>query len=132
MTIGSAEEFYRLRSSDNPAEYRRAAREEATVETWMEVIRRYPDLRKWVAQNKTVPVEILTVLARDEDWRVRTMVAMKRKLTPELFETLSCDPNEGIRHSIVVNKKTPLRVLEKMRDDPWDTIREEVRGRLDM
>jgi hypothetical protein len=42
---------------------------------WLGVIRDYPDMRFWVAQNKTVPVSILGVLAADDDQRVRSMVA---------------------------------------------------------
>jgi hypothetical protein len=79
MTIHSAEEFVRLRFSDNPAKYERAAGEDATIEIWREVINRYPEARRWVAYNKTIPIEILAVLAEDEDMQVRHMVAMKRK-----------------------------------------------------
>lgn len=76
--IDSAEEFVRLRSSDDPAEYRRAAHEEASVQTWLDVVDRFPDMRFWVAQNKTVPLEILERLRHDPDDRVRSMVLLKR------------------------------------------------------
>ena len=55
--ITSAEEFVQLRTSRNPDEYHRAAHEEASVETWLDVIERFPDMRSWVAHNKTVPLE---------------------------------------------------------------------------
>ena len=76
--IDSADEFVRLRRSDDPAEYGRAARDEASTETWLEVIDRYPDMRFWVAQNKTVPLEVLEILRQDPDERVRSMVLHKR------------------------------------------------------
>ena len=75
--IESAEEFRRLRESDDPEDYRRAAHDEAPVEVWLEVIRRWPDMRFWVAQNKTVPVLVLEVLVDDPDQNVRDMVLRK-------------------------------------------------------
>lgn len=72
VTIYSAEEFVALRSSQDPAEYNRAAHEQADLDAWQTVIRDYPDMRFRVAQNKTVPVSILTVLAMDQDPRVRS------------------------------------------------------------
>lgn len=53
--IESADEFVRLRTSADPAEYQRAARDDATERTWRDVIARFPEMRFWVAQNKTVP-----------------------------------------------------------------------------
>lgn len=76
--IESADEFVRLRSSEDPAEYQRAAREEAAESTWLEVIDRFPDMRFWVAQNKTVPLSVLEILRHDADERVRSMVTSKR------------------------------------------------------
>ena len=87
--IESPEEFLRLRGSDDPDEYQRAAHEEATLQTWVEVIERYPDMRFWVAQNKTVPLAVLEVLRRDTDERVRSMVRSKgtwKRAHPEDFK----------------------------------------------
>ena len=90
--INSAEEFVRLRNSELPDEYRRAAHEEAPISVWHDVISRFPgSVRGWVAHNKAVPLEILKVLARDPEVSVRMTVASKRKLSPELFEVLSRD-----------------------------------------
>jgi hypothetical protein len=75
--IDSADEFRRLRVSENPEEFHRAAHDEAPVEVWLEVIRRWPDMRFWVAQNKTVPLSVLKVLVNDPDWKVRDMVLRK-------------------------------------------------------
>ena len=69
--IESAEEFVRLRGSEVPEEYLRAAQDSAEVQVWLDIIQRYPDMRFWVAQNKTVPVPVLEVLRNDEDQRVR-------------------------------------------------------------
>ena len=76
--IESAEEFVSLRTSEDPADYGRAAHDEAEAATWREIIERFPDMRFWVAQNKTVPLSILEILRHDEDERVVSMVRMKR------------------------------------------------------
>ncbi|MBA4010716.1 MAG: hypothetical protein C0481_02510 [Phenylobacterium sp.] len=115
--IGSADEFSRLRRSSDPDEYGRAAREEAAEEVWLEVISRYPDMREWVAHNKTVPLEILALLARDLDQRVRQAVAMKRKLSRQLFEQLALDSDATVRSTIAGNPNVPRDVLEALAAD---------------
>jgi hypothetical protein len=83
--ISSAEEFVALRDSDIKTEYDRSAMEEAPIAVWREVIENFPDHRRWVAHNKTVPVEILEVLC-EFDASTRWFVARKRKLSATLFE----------------------------------------------
>lgn len=119
--IRSADEFVALRDSDIKAEYDRSALEEAPAAVWREVIDRFPDHRRWVAHNKTVPVEILEELCKfDAD--TRYFVACKRKLSYTLFESLSKDADTNIRIAISVNKKTPMNILESLFDD----VNEEV------
>jgi hypothetical protein len=86
--LNSAEQFRSLRESDDPNEYRRAAHDEAPIEVWLDVVARMSDMRFWVAQNKTVPIEVLEQLADDPDPRVRGMVAGKRKLPETPLELL--------------------------------------------
>ena len=83
--IRSATEFVHLRKSEVPEEYARAADEEASLAVWEEVIDSYPEMREWVAHNKTVPLSVLKVLAADPEPRVRYTVAMMRKLSQELL-----------------------------------------------
>jgi hypothetical protein len=132
MAISSADEFIRLRNSDHSDEYLQAAHEPASMEVWMEVIERYPDARVWVAQNKTVPLEVLAILAKDPDPRVRFMVAMKRKLTPELLELLASDSDEGVRERVARHRRTPRAVLERLANDPWEEVRAVVAKRLNV
>lgn len=95
------------------------------------MIDRYPDMRFWVAQNKTVPVEILERLARDEDARVRSMVATKRKLDPTTLEALSSDPDDAVRAAVARHINTPRPVLERLAtSDPWSEVRRTARRRL--
>jgi len=87
--IASTEEFLRLRTSEVPEEYWRAAHDEASEETWLEVIDRFPEMRFWVAQNKTVPLVVLEILRHDKESRVRSMVRSKgawRRAHPEDYK----------------------------------------------
>src|SRR5262245_28059084 len=110
--ILTAEEFARLRYSDDPAEYNRAAHEEAPLEVWLAVIERYPDLREWVAHNKSVPLSILERLATDPDDKVRWTVATKRKLSHELQALLARDPDPTVRQRIACKAKCATDILE--------------------
>ena len=86
FVIDSADEFVRLRTSADSAEYQRAAHDEAAERTWREVIARFPEMRFWVAQNKTVPLSVLEDLRTDTNERVRSMVRSKgvwRRAHPE-------------------------------------------------
>jgi len=115
--IDTAEEFVRLRTSNVEAEYHRAAHEAASVDVWHEVVAKYPDMRVWVAHNKTIPLEILDVLAKDSNGYVRHAVAMKNKLTPELLEQLSHDADESVRMAVARHRKVPIYVLEQLTKD---------------
>lgn len=130
VTIYSAEEFRRLRLSEDKSDYDRAAHEDAPIEVWYDVIERYPDLREWVAHNKTVPLEILAVLAKDPDSKVRGTVAMKRKLTPELLRELADDPDESVRADVARHRRAPRDVLERLAEDSWRGARDMARERL--
>lgn len=130
VPITTAAEFVRLRTSDESELYHRAAHDTAEVETWFEVIDQYPEMRFWVAQNKTVPIEILRVLAQDDDDRVRSMVAMKRKLPADLCEHLATDPNDAVRMSIARHKNTPTHVLELLTRDAWPEVAVAAAARL--
>ena len=115
--IRSAEQFVALRCSDERTDYEQAATEQATFEIWADIIARFPEMRTWVAHNKTVPLEILRILAKDADHVVRSSVADKRKLDRELFESLSRDPDETVRQRIAYNKKTPADIIERLTSD---------------
>jgi hypothetical protein len=81
---------------------------------------KYPGLKKWVAHNKTVPLEILRLLSKDHVWQVRSVVARKRKLDRALFEQLSLDQDEVVRRCLEANAKCPQDIrlkLEAARND---------------
>jgi hypothetical protein len=128
--IACAEEFVALRSSRDPKEYLRAATDTASTEVWLEVIERFPEMRIWVAHNKTVPGEVLSVLARDPDPAVRSTVAMKNKLSEELFALLSRDTDDSVRERIAYNKKTPIAILRSLANDACGLVSIPSRERL--
>jgi hypothetical protein len=116
--INSAGEFQRLRTSEDLEEQRRATWEPAEHSVWIEIIERFPDLRAWVAHNKTVPLSVLRALAADSDAMVRAEVARRRKLDRELFELLAQDPDPGVRCSVASNRKAPADIITKLASDP--------------
>lgn len=128
--ISSASEFVALRTSEDPAEYRRAAHEEASFDVWVEVVDAHPDMRRWVAHNKTVPVQVLELLAQDADPDVRAVVAGKRKFPLELAVLLSRDIDEGVRLRVAHNPKVHDDVLQILAEDECWMVREAARERL--
>jgi hypothetical protein len=128
--IRSADEFVSLRTSELPAEYLRAAHDSAPNEVWLDVIERFPEMRRWGAQNKTVPVEVLTALASDSDPHVRLMEAMKNKLTNELFALLAADQDDAVRARIAYNKNVPVEILKRLAEDQSPIVAAAARTRL--
>lgn len=128
--ISSAEEFIRLRTSDDPENYLRAAHGTASLETWLEVIALDSDMRYWVAHNKTVPDEVLYLLANDADARVRSMVASRRACPHSVIHKLAVDPDESVRARIVFNAKAPRSTLEILQNDPSGDVARKARERL--
>ncbi len=128
--IGSAEEFVRLRSSECMEDYRRAAAEEAPLEVWREVIAEYPDMREWVAHNKTVPIEVIEILARDPTANVRHTIARKRRTPPHVLEQLARDTDDSVRLAVACNPKIPRGLLEFLLNDKWAEVRVTAASRL--
>ena len=120
--IESAEQFRSLRESELPNEYSRAAHDDAPLQVWLDIIDRMPDLRFWVAQNKTVPISVLETLADDTDPRVRDMVARKRKLPEALQIKLARDSDPAVRCTLAQNAKLAPRALAILTDDDDDMV----------
>jgi hypothetical protein len=126
--ITTAEEFLRLRESTWPEDHRRAAKEEASLEVWRNVVAWYPAMRFWVAQNKTVPVEVLRLLAKDPDPHVRGAVAAKRKLPSDLQLLLAADPDDGVRDRLAANARaTAAAVTQVALGEPGPAARKALK-----
>lgn len=119
-----------MRASEDRAEYERAAREEAPQEVWLEVIKRFPEMRRWVAHNKTVPVEVLEVLSRDPDAEVRWRVATRRKLPEAIQLRLADDEDSSVRRSLACNARATRAVLRVLAEDAEPPVREKAKERL--
>jgi hypothetical protein len=130
--IQSAEEFYQLRISEKAEEYNRAAHEEATLEIWLEVIEKFPEMKEWVAHNKTVPIEILEILSHDESERVRCSVARKRKIPEKIQQRLCKDADFSVRSEIARNPKAKKNVLQILSEDSENMIKELAIKRLEV
>ena len=127
--IESAQEFVELRASSRPEDYLRAAHESAAPEVWTETIRMFPEMKVWVAHNKTVPILILSLLACDPDPNVRSAVAMKNKIPLDLMTLLANDTDESVRHRIVWNKNVPQEILEQLTRDQSELVSSAARHR---
>lgn len=101
------------------------------MEVWLTLIRDHPESHFWIAHNKTIPVEILRILAGNDDSRVRSMVAMKHKTTADILRQLATDGHDAIRASVAGHRNTPDDVLIALCSDPWDEIRKAARANLD-
>ena len=125
--ITSAEEFKRLRESEIMEEYNRAAWEEASIEVWRDVLKKYPELAFWVAHNKTIQLEILRELAKHPDSKVRDMIAMKRKITDDIVDLLKDDKEESVRCTLMDNRKITLEQKMRIRTDDSEHLQNKLR-----
>ncbi|MBK8224689.1 MAG: hypothetical protein IPK73_27085 [Candidatus Obscuribacter sp.] len=117
--LESPEEFVRLRTSEDPDQYRRAAHETAPPEVWLAIIENYPEMRQWVAHNKTIPTDVYFALyekckdcaSGTDEWHTKIMLAMKGSCPSDLLEQLASDVDESVRDSVARNKHTPGRSI---------------------
>ena len=128
--IKSPEEFRKLRLSDNLEEQSRSVLEPAELQTWFKVIEKYPDLKKWVAHNKTIQIEVLEHLAKDKDVGVRCVVARKRKINHQIFDSLKADKDETVRHALICNTKLPIDLKKQIKVDDSEWLKEELNGKI--
>ena len=103
----------------------------ASTETWLEIVRHSEDAAVWVALNKTIPVEVIEVLARHASARVRRFAAARNRVTPELIVLLSTDSDPGVRLRIAIHKKTGAEILRQLLRDDWAEVVAIARKRLD-
>lgn len=128
--IASPEEFVSLRLSESPSDQTRASQDEAGLEVWLGVIADYPEMRQWVAHNKTVPVAVLQPLASDPDPAVRWEVAGKRKLDPAVLRMLADDEDDSVRARVARHHRTETEVLGALAHDESWVVREAAEGAL--
>ena len=120
--IETVDEFIRLVESDDPAERRRAAWEAADLQVWMTLVTEHPEMRFWVAHNRTIPQEVMQVLAADEDWRVRDRIATKNSCPSDILETLSSDSHDAVASAVAGHPNTPISALRRLAKYPWEQV----------
>lgn len=113
-----------LRQSDNPSDQTRASQDEASLDVWLGVIAAYPEMRQWVAHNKTVPHVVLETLVSDPDPAVRWEVAGKRKLDPAVLRVLANDDDDSVRVRVARHIRTETEVLQVLSHDESWVVRE--------
>ncbi|GGK35826.1 hypothetical protein GCM10007962_32710 [Yeosuana aromativorans] len=124
--IQTPEEFIRLRTSEDLNDQRTSATDSADIKTWLEIIENYPEMKEWVAHNKTVPLEILEVLATDKDEKVRCVVARKRKINNRIFDLLKADSDKTVRHALICNTGLALDLKKKIKIDDSGWLKNEL------
>lgn len=119
--IKTAKEFIQLRQSENTEDQYRASHDLAEMDVWLEIIDIYPEFKKWVIHNKTIPIEILETLCHDNDPNVRSEVARKRKINDKIFNALSIDVDENVRYALMCNTKLTIEQIKKIKvnDSVW-------------
>ncbi len=115
--IRNAEEFVRLRTSDDMVEQDMATWEEANVEVWLDIIKKYPEMKECVAHNKKIQQEILLILSDDPDWKVRSTVARKGSAGEKILWKLSKDESEAVRTGVIANRCITKEILESLLHD---------------
>lgn len=129
--IDNANEWIRLRVSDDPEENQRAANETVPLAVWMQIHARAPELRPFIAYNRTSPLEMLERLASDANWIVRHAVAERIDASEALLRELADDVNEKVRVCIAANPSTKRDVLQYLsRVDGSDAVRARASARL--
>lgn len=129
--ISSVEEFVRLRTSEDKRDYDRSVSDQAPEAVWREIIRLHPEMRFWVAHNKTISQAIIDILAVDPDANVRARIASKRSASAQVLSALASDDDVGVRQEVALNAKTPPETIRLLVNDPDEDVSEFARERLE-
>jgi hypothetical protein len=121
--INTAEEFVQLRTSYSKDEQARATYDTAEIETWNDIIGKYPTYKEWAIHNKTIPNEILEILSLDADPRIRSAVARKRSINDKIIKVLSVDLDVNVRQSLLCNTGLTTEELNKIKTDHSDWLK---------
>jgi len=128
--INSASEFMALCDSKSESDIARSLRDEAPLGVWEELISNFQSRQIDVAQNRTISVVVMRLLAIHGDEIVRSILAEKRKLSLDIFELLSKDSSSLVRRKIAANKKTPLGIVENLANDEDEDVARVAKFRL--
>ncbi len=128
--IESVSHYLQLWSDEDASKRRLVVTESAAVSTWIDLVESHPELCDDIALNKSLPVEILELLATNASENVRFTVAMKSSLSASLFQLLANDSSETVRARIAFNKRTPVSILRQLAKDPSKLVSDKAKSRL--
>jgi hypothetical protein len=77
------------------------------------VLAKQKKMREHVAKNPSCPIDLLQVLAKDEDWDVRYRVGGNPSAPIETLEEMSLDTSfsGSLPYSVAANPSTPVHIL---------------------
>ncbi|WP_144299058.1 hypothetical protein [Variovorax paradoxus] len=128
--ISSAREFMLLCASQRESDIAKSLQDEAPFKVWEDLILHYKSYQIDVAQNRTIPAEIMKALANQGDEIVRSILAEKRRLPTDLFHFFSRDSSPLIRKIIAANQKTPIDIVKYLTGDEDEDVASVARFRL--
>ena len=79
-----------------------------------------------IAFNPSTPINVLKEFTRDEEIYVRAIIAINISAPNDLLNDLSQDKNVWVREMVARNISTPKEVLEKLAHDEDEIVREKV------
>lgn len=101
-----------------------------SVDDWLVVLRTSPNVQLTAAGIRTLHAEVLDLLARASQFRVRVRVASRRDLDEVLLRLLSADRHEAVRLAIAKHRRCPPEVLATLAGDSAPDVSEAARTRL--
>lgn len=128
--INSVSEFMALCDSRDESDIARSLRDEAPFGVWEELILNFQSRKIDVAQNITISVAVMGLLAIHGDEIVRSILAEKRNLPSDIFKLLSKDSSSLVRKKIAANKKTPLVMVGNLANDEDEDVARVAKFRL--
>ena len=69
----------------------------------------------WLAHRPMTPGNVLNLLSRNWNTRVRSAVARNSSTLPKTLKALSQDPSNSVRWWVASNHNTPLHILQALK-----------------
>lgn len=101
-----------------------------SVDAWLATIRQHPESLELVAFHDALPIEVQRAIASSFDVHAKLVLLMHRSLPLEILEMLSRDEEEACRIRVAEHPNTSRSTLERLLGDQWRPIRREARSRL--
>jgi hypothetical protein len=103
---------------------------DATLTTWLCLLRDRPELGFAVADRPETPDEVLACLAVFGDQRTRSRLVMRNTLPVALVELLETDPEVGAASHGVHGPTVDRSKLERLANHRWPSVRAAADARL--